>query len=75
MLKFILIVIILMLLFRALRKFIFFSAHNAFNNAAEDFRKRQEAEDRQRKEEGRVYVDTKARISKDEKFDDYEEIK
>jgi len=75
MLKFILIVILLMLLFRALRKFIFISAHNAFNNAAEDFRKRQEAEDRQRKEEGRVYVDTKARISKDEKFDDYEEVK
>ena len=45
MLKFILIVILLMLLFRALRKFIFISAHNAFNNAAEDFRKRQEAED------------------------------
>ena len=75
MLKFILIVIILMLLFRALRKFIFISAHNAFNKAAQDFMKRQEAEDRQRKEEGRVYVDTKARISKDEKFDDYEEIK
>lgn len=75
MLKFILIVILLMLLFRALRKFIFFSAHNAFNKAAQDFMKRQEAEDRQRKEEGRVYVDTKARISKDEKFDDYEEVK
>jgi len=49
MLKFILIVIVLMLLFRALRKFIFFSAHNAFNQAAQDFMKRQEAQDRQRK--------------------------
>ncbi|MBK8364037.1 MAG: hypothetical protein IPP27_10365 [Bacteroidetes bacterium] len=75
MLKFILIVIVLMLLFRALRKFIFFSAHNAFNQAAQDFMKRQEAQDRQRKEEGRVYVDTKARINPNDKFDDYEEVK
>ncbi len=73
--EFIIISIVLLLLFRALRKFIFFSAHNAFNQAAQDFMKRQETEDRQRKEEGRVYVDTKARISKDEKFDDYEEVK
>ena len=35
----------------------------------------QENEDRQRKEEGRVYVDTKARINPNDKFDDYEEIK
>ena len=73
--EFIIISIVLLLLFRALRKFIFFNAHNAFNQAAQDFMKRQETEDRQRKEEGRVYVDTKARISKDEKFDDYEEVK
>ncbi len=73
--EFIIITIILLLLFRALRKFIFFSAHNAFNQAAQDFMKRQENEDRKRKEEGRVYVDTKARINPNDKFDDYEEVK
>lgn len=73
--EFIIITIIILLLFRALRKFIFFSAHNAFNKAAQDLMKRQENEDRQRKEEGRVYVDTKARINPNDKFDDYEEIK
>lgn len=73
--EFIIITIILLLLFRALRKFIFFSAHNAFNQAAQDFMKRQENEDRKRKEESRVYVDTKARINPNDKFDDYEEVK
>ena len=73
--EFIIITIILLLLFRALRKFIFFSAHNAFNQAAQDFMKRQENEDRKRKEEGCVYVDTKARINPNDKFDDYEEVK
>lgn len=73
--EFIIISIVILILFRAIRKFIFFNAHNAFNQAANDFMKRQEDEDRKRKEDGRVYVDTKARINKNEKFDDYEEVK
>ncbi len=73
--EFIIISIVILLLFRALRKFIFFNAHTAFNQAAQDFMKRQEDSERMRKEEGRVYVDTKARIGKNDKFDDYEEVK
>lgn len=37
--------------------------------------KRQEESDRKRKEEGRVYVDTKKRVDTRDKFDDYEELK
>ncbi len=73
--EFIIISIVILLLFRAIRKFIFFNAHNAFNKAAEDFMKRQEDADRRRTEDGRVYVDTKAHINKNDKFDDYEEVK
>ena len=75
MIKFIIITIVLLLLFRAIRKILFVSAHNAFNKAAQDFVKQQKNEERQRKEEGRVYVDTKARINPNDKFDDYEEVK
>lgn len=73
--EFIIISIVLLLLFRALRKFIFFNAHNAFNRAAQDFMRRQEESERRSEEEGRVYVDTKARINPNDKFDDYEEVK
>ncbi|MBL0103468.1 MAG: hypothetical protein IPP51_06740 [Bacteroidetes bacterium] len=73
--EFIIISIVLILLFSSIRRFIFFNAGNAFNKAAEDFMKRQEAEERKRKEEGRVYVDTKKRVGKDDTFDDYTEIK
>ncbi len=73
--EFLIISIVVLLFFGAIRRYIFFNAHNAFNKAAEDFMKRQEEADRKRKEDGRVYVDTKKRVSKNEKFDDYEEIK
>ena len=75
MIKFIIVMVILIYFFRALRKFISFNSQSAFNKAADDFAKRQEDIERKNQEEGKVYVDTKARINKNDKFDDYEEVK
>ena len=42
MLKILIITVLLILLFRMLRRYIFFKAHEGFQKAAEDFMKRQQ---------------------------------
>lgn len=76
--EFIIISVVLILLFSTIRRFVFFSSYNAFNKAADDFMKRQEAADRKRKEEGRVYVEdlskNKKKLKEEGEYVDFEEV-
>ncbi len=74
--EFIIISIVLLILFRTIRRFIFFNTQDAFKKAADDFYKRQEVTQRRNNAEGTVVVEKRTDKTKQEgEFVPYEEIK
>ncbi|MBK6839011.1 MAG: hypothetical protein IPG90_12795 [Bacteroidetes bacterium] len=62
--EFLIVAILLIVFFSAIRRFLFFSSYNAFNKAEDNLLNRQEMEEKKRNEEGKVYVEN---IPKDKK--------
>lgn len=70
--EFLIITILFIVFFGVIRRFIFFSAHNAFTKAAQDFQKQQQQQqDRLRKSAGKVTIERK---KDDGEYVPYEEI-
>ena len=74
--EFIIISIVLLILFRTIRRFIFFNTQDAFKKAADDFYKRQEVSQRKKSAEGTIIVEKRTDQTKQEgEYVPYEEIK
>ena len=76
--EFLIVAILLIVFFSAIRRFVFFSSYNAFNKAADNFMNRQEMEEKKRKAEGKVYVENipkdKKKIKDEGEYVDFEEL-
>jgi len=74
--EYILIIIVLILLFATLRRYIYFKVFNSFTNAANNLSKEKEMEERRRKASGKITVEKKSpgESNRDGDFTPYEEV-